>query len=409
MSFLLKGVNVLGKIKLNKMQQIAVEAYADFYKYPQRRRRPWFEINGPAGTGKTTVVREAMDYLGVDQKLVAYMAFVGKATLALRMTGLNARTIHSTIYELVMTYAKDEFGDYIYDRGGTRKLIQTFMLREQLDHPFQQFVVDEGGMVGEKMGQDLLSFGVPTMVLGDLAQLPPVMAKRIFLEDPDVTLNEIMRQAADSPIIYLSQRAKNNLPIKYGIYGDHECIVIHRNELMDEHLQEADIIICETNAMRDTINEYVRRNIQHIYDKQIVPKDKLICRQNKWMITLDEDIALVNGLIGYVENVYRESRTSGCMMDIDFRPEFLQNKMFRRLNINHRYPFLDYADRQNINPMTQKNILFEFGNCITCHLSQGSQYDTVLVYVEHGGNSLYFRQWLYTAITRAKKKLILVI
>ena len=91
----------MGKVVLNKMQQIAVEKYAEFYKYPQRRRRPWFEINGPAGTGKTTVVREAMEYLGIDQSLVAYMAFVGKATLALRMTGLNAKTIHSTIYELV--------------------------------------------------------------------------------------------------------------------------------------------------------------------------------------------------------------------------------------------------------------------------------------------------------------------
>ena len=56
-----------------------------------------------------------------------------------------------------------------------------------------------------------------------------------------------------------------------------------------------------------------------------------------------------------------------------------------------------------------EKVLMEFGSCITCHLAQGSQYDTVLVYVENVSDSLYFRQWLYTAITRARKKLILVI
>ena len=54
------------------------------------------------------------------------------------------------------------------------------------------------------------------------------------------------------------------------------------------------------------------------------------------------------------------------------------------------------------------NITFEFAHAITCHLAQGSQYDNVLVYLEHYTDSLYFSQWLYTAITRAKKKLTIV-
>ena len=44
-------------MQLNKGQQLAVEQYAEWYKYPHKRKRPWFEISGAAGTGKTTVAR----------------------------------------------------------------------------------------------------------------------------------------------------------------------------------------------------------------------------------------------------------------------------------------------------------------------------------------------------------------
>ena len=96
-------------------------------------------------------------------------------------------------------------------------------------------------------------------------------------------------------------------------------------------------------------------------------------------------------------------------MLIDFRPEFM-DESFHKIPINHSYPFKSYNDRVSTPTRFMNGVAFEFGNAITCHLSQGSQYDTVLVYVERSSvGSLYFRQWLYTAITRAKKKLILVI
>ena len=399
-------------MSLNQKQQLAVEMYADWIKYPGRRKRPWFEIDGAAGTGKTYTVAEAIKYVGIDPELAGYMAFVGKATLALRLNGLPAKTIHSTIYNLTTDYLRDENGEYAFING-KKKLIQEFRKKpfEEINQQYKQFVLDEGGMVGEKIGNDIISYGIPLMVLGDLAQLPPVMSKRMFLEAPDITLTEIMRQEKDSPIIYLSQRAKNGMQIKYGVYGDKECIVIPKDRLTDDYLRQADIVICGTNSMRDKINMYMRRYIHGITENYIVPDDKLICRQNRWSMVLDEDVTLVNGLIGYVTSTNKESATRGCNMDISFRPEFYEKKEFPQISIDNNYAFMNYADRCNIDRMSLLNgkTLFEFGYCITCHLAQGSQYDTVLVYVENGGNSLYFRQWLYTAITRAKKRLILVI
>ena len=58
-------------------------------------------------------------------------------------------------------------------------------------------------------------------------------------------------------------------------------------------------------------------------------------------------------------------------------------------------------------PKGVKPLTFDYGYCITCHKYQGSEYDKVLVFEEHLKDSQHAR-WLYTAATRAKKKLIIV-
>ena len=62
-----------------------------------------------------------------------------------------------------------------------------------------------------------------------------------------------------------------------------------------------------------------------------------------------------------------------------------------------------------MNGMMSSSVLFEFGSAITCHLSQGSQAQKVVVIVEQWRESPEFYSWLYTAITRARTELILII
>ena len=392
------------------MQEVAAEMAIDYiHNYNYRSGRKWFEISGAAGTGKTTVVREIINRSHIDINKVMFVAFVGKATLALRMNGLNAKTIHSSIYDLVKTYDTDNWGNVII-RNGKPVYKTKFVKKDKLDGDPMLIVLDEGGMVAESMANDLLSFGVPMLVLGDKHQLPPVFGNSMFLSNPDVTLNEIMRQSKDSPIIYLSQLAMYGYPIPYGTYGDNECLVIRKKDLTDDLLRQSDIVICGKNTTRDVLNNHIRSKIYNITDKNLCIGDKLICRQNNWDRCMENDnnIALVNGLIGYVDSIYYNTR-SGAYMEIDFRPEFTTEK-FKSVEIEHNYIFMPYEKRKTTNTMYTNGIIFELGYCITCHLSQGSQYDTVLVYVDiPNGKSDYYQKWLYTAITRAKKRLILVI
>lgn len=392
----------------NEGQAKASENFQYWYKHPESRTRPWFEISGPAGSGKTTVVRHAMEGLGISLDDVVFIAYVGKAALALRLSGVNGRTVHSVIYKVELVHATDADGNKLY-RGGSPIYKKIFVKVNSLPTNIKLIVVDEGGMIPAPMGHDILSFGVPVLVLGDKNQLPPVMGNPIFLTHPDAFLTEIMRQNKDSPIIYLSQLATHGIDIPFKDYGQN-CRVIHRWELTDEDLSNSEMIICGTNNMRDIINRYTRKNIYNIDSNTVTIGDKLICRKNCWDVILDgTDIALTNGMVGYVTSVDRNTRKRSSMMQIDFRPEFTQDE-FKGLSINSRYPFLDYSERKGINTMYDDNIVFELGYCITCHLAQGSQADSVLIYDDMLGNTMsdYYKKWLYTAITRAKKGLTIV-
>ena len=392
----------------NPGQAKASEDFQYWYKHPESRVRPWFEISGPAGSGKTTVVRHAMEGLGISFDDVVFIAYVGKAALALRLSGVNGRTVHSVIYKVELVHATDTEGNRLY-KGGSPIYKKVFVKVDTLPTNIKLIVVDEGGMIPAPMGYDILSFGVPVLVLGDKNQLPPVMGNPIFLTKPDAFLTEIMRQNKDSPIIYLSQLATHGIDIPFRDYGQN-CRVIHRWELTDDDLVNSDMIICGTNTMRDTINRYTRKHIYDIDSNTITIGDKIICRKNCWDIILDgTDIALTNGMVGYVTSVDRNTRKRSAMMNINFRPEFTTSE-FERLPINSRYPFLDYSERKGINTMYDDNIVFEFGYCITCHLAQGSQADNVLIYDDMLGNTMsdYYKKWLYTAVTRAKKGLTIV-
>ena len=200
-----------------------------------------FEISGYGGTGKTTLVRYLIERIGLTDKEVLFVAFMGKAASVLSRMGLPAKTIHSTIYNYEKVLARDENNKIIFNDKGKPKLIGKFVKKEKLDKKIKLIVLDEGSMVDEKTGLDLLSFGIPTIVLGDLNQLPPVFGKPFFLQNPDVTLTEIMRQAEGNPIIFLEQQVLNDKPLKIGVYGN--SAVISKNDIDEYYFRETDIVL----------------------------------------------------------------------------------------------------------------------------------------------------------------------
>lgn len=388
-------------IELNSQQEDAVRLASRWWI---SRNKQVFEISGPAGSGKTTLVHVLMQNMNIKPENVLFMAFVGKAAMELSRKGNNAQTIHSTIYDLQEVLVLDDDGNVIMVNGRAKRR-PAFVRKPQIDPNIQLLVIDEGGMVNKEIALDVLSFGLPVLVLGDLDQLPPVIGDAFFLRDPDVILTQIMRQAEGDPIIHLSQLAKKGIYIPKGKYGD-RCYVIDRADVTDDMMKMADIIICGKNKTRDNLNYHVRHNILGRKEPHPYIGDKIICRQNNWKLKIENDLFLINGMNGYIQDIYLDSY-NGKHINIDFRPEFLEEEYFKNIKIDYRYLFMSHEAKKNQGRSFVNR--FEFGWAITAHLSQGSQYDKVLLFNERLGDNIYYRKWLYTAITRAKTHLLLVL
>ena len=402
---------------LNEGQQKCLEKLIDWWESYDGSKKV-FEIIGAAGTGKSFIIKyliESLEDITMDN--VLFVAFVGKAAIQMTRSGVNACTIHSAIYYPVEVSARDENGKVIKKEGREVKKI-LFKKRDNLDPSIKLIVVDEAAMVDKKLAQDLLSFKIPIIALGDKHQLPPIFGDSAFLNHPDFELTEIMRQKAGSSILGLAQEIINS---KY-IYltpktVDENLCIIRKKDFFEaggeKSLLKADVVICGKNSTRDELNKLIRRlyldkmgyDVDHV--PELIIGEKIICRKNNWFAQV-ENINLINGLIGYVTDIDPESLTSETVK-INFKPDFIKSE-FCDLRLNLKY-FLGSMQVKNLikNSSFDRGELFELGYAITCHLSQGSQYKKVIVCCERLGDNEYFKKWLYTAVTRASEKLIVVI
>ena len=390
-------------IILNDQQEECIKLATKWFKSMSSKQT--FEISGPAGSGKTTIVKAIIEQLNLRIEDVLFVAYVGKAALQLSRSGVNGRTIHSTFYDIEYTPVKDEEGKIIIKNGKVVKRPE-FIKKKSIPSNIKLIVIDEAPMVNESFGIDIESFGVPIICLGDLQQLPPVIGNSKYLIRPDYVLTKIMRQAEGNPIIYLSQLASRGEKIPYGKYGD-KCFVIPKNLIRDEMLLNADMVLTPTNSSRTKLNKYIREQLRHIDCEIPIVGEKLICRKNNRNRIIGDGVYLVNGMLGYVVKSEKSS-FNGTTFDISFSPDFNDRLLFNNVRID--YKTLMNSIQPN-NGEYKKGYsmydMFEFGDVITVHLSQGSQAENVLYISEPfaGGRELQCKLD-YTGITRAREGLI---
>lgn len=366
-------------------------------------------IGGYAGSGKSTLVKFAISALerhGIKERDVCYAAYTGKACQVLLSKGnKNVSTLHKLMYESI---PKPDGTFYRRRRG-------------QLD--YKVIVADECSMIPIQLVENLLSYPVFVIFLGDPGQLPPVSkdADNHLLDHPDVFLDQIMRQALDSEIIQLSMKIRNKEPIDY--FHGRDVIIMHKNELTTGVLTWADQILCATNKTRTLLNNQMRDLLGHEGRPQ--DGDKVICSRNYWdNIAVNED-PLVNGTIGFLKNTYetkqhypkylypkQDVRVLGGEFISDTGADF-GNLNFDEDMILTGEPSVDWKSAYKIskNARYRGTLPYEFlyGYAITTHRAQGSEFPKVLIIEEKFPfDEEEHARWLYTACTRASKKLVLV-
>ena len=416
------------KIELTSDQERAKNLIAEWFLNTEDLI---FVLSGYAGTGKTFLINHVVkNVLGLEAgEEAAFVSPTGKAATVLAQGGTVAGTVHGLIYirnedELDV----NEDGEVI---STVRKL--SFTKRESIDEKIRLIIIDEASMVGEEMLRDLLSFGVKCLFCGDHAQLPPVGGECELMKRPNVVLTQIVRQAEGDPIVQVATMAREGKHIPYGQYGENVSVIPLRRlqgEARKRILLRANQIICGRNKTRASLNaEY--RGYLGLAMEEFLPREgeKLICTLNNWEKPLDEEerFHLVNGIIGTVRSV--EECYDG-LLRMQFRADGIGDEVqviadggvFQTGEYFHLYGdrAVTLADSsvvhegskallRRVKCLDEETISrFEFAYAITCHKAQGSEFDSVVVFDESWlfGEDRF--RWLYTAITRAKKKLLIV-
>ena len=420
-------IGLIMKVTLTADQERAQNLIIEWYTNTHDQV---FVLSGYAGTGKTFLIDYIVSKvlaLKVGSEAV-FVSPTGKAAANLVKNGTLAGTVHSLIY------IRNE-DDFDVDENGEilEREELSFIKKEKIDEKIKLIIIDEASMINEAVLNDLLSFGVKCLFSGDSAQLPPVNGTCPLLANPHYTMKEIVRQAADNPIIQVATMARQGQPIPYGKYGDSVCVI--RKETLSRAERKrlflkADQIICGRNVTRNQLNAEVRA-YKGIKSSSRLPTEgeKLICTLNDWEKNLDtgKRFHLVNGIIGTASDVKEQQDDLATM---DFQADFLDygvkvpfdTGIFLQGKFKHTYGQraihlvdgtvvheYNYEILRRLKAVAEEPICrFEFAYAVTCHKAQGSEFDFVIVFDESWAFGEERARWLYTAITRAKEKLLII-
>lgn len=445
----------------NDDQAQALDALRTYMCRGNRYENGTFVLAGLAGTGKTTLISAFLKEMAENGEKIALVAPTGKAAAVLnsKQNIAVAQTIHSLVYgaphdpniEVIehierlerridahnsglephpnIQEIKDEL-QKICDKA-TRSFTGQGELQfvpkdpaEILDqYGFTVIVCDEASMVAPEEVGRLADLQLPTIYLGDPNQLFPVGYTNfaVPLDRPTAKLTQIMRQTNGSPILDLSRKiiAAGGMP--RGVRDMAGIRAASGTNPLPLMFDADTKCITYLNATRRSVNEIIR-NAYHgtkvSADFPYLPfiGEKLMINANRREhgvmkgdeITITEICKYGDGgpVSKYLAEIkFRDHRGTEKAMSI-----WLNDMM---LSVGHSLGMEKpaYGDKigfqafKNNFIASKQSVDVAFPYAITCHKSQGSEWESVLVFNE--GHKAYRQQYLYTAVTRARENLAL--
>lgn len=427
-----------------------------------------FVLKGYAGTGKTSIIGALVKTLPEFNFTPVLLAPTGRAAKVLsNYSNQPAYTIHKMIYQL--RSGGDGFTRFSIKENKFENAL--FLVDEASMIGDGAGLASASWGETKSLLDDLLNYvysgrNCKLILIGDVAQLPPVGMEISPALDEDFLfqayhlnleffeLNEVVRQTKSSGILKLATSVRdkitaNNyqLPLLQMQDSFKDVFKISGVELEDalsdaysKYGEENCMVICRSNKRANLFNLQIRARIKWL-EEEIASGDFMMVVKNNYFWLDDSSKAgfIANGDIVEILRIkgqeeqygFRFANVTVRMIDYPNEPDLevkillesilsdsasLPSARFRELYdaISEEYSF--EPNRKKRNEMIRKNPYYQalqvkFANAVTCHKSQGGQWDVVFVeqgYLTEEMINLEYLRWLYTALTRAKKELYLV-
>lgn len=378
-------------IDLSADQQVAHDAIVSWFK---EGKRPLLTLGGYAGSGKTTLTAAVTATLRAERRnlKIAFVCFTGKASTVLKWKLERVKALQGdycgTIHGLIYKPKTDAQGRII----GWRRA-------PDLDADL--VILDEASMVDEVVFGDLKSYGKPILAVGDHGQLPPVTGSLNLMANPELRLERIHRQAADNPIIRASMQIRETGHLPFCDWDNKVVKVPIGTAILDSlpNLLET-MILCGTNRTRCALNAKIRSMLGY---KSAYPEvgERVICLRNNRLK------GIFNGMTGVIKKIEPQLDhwySADIQMDGN-------GTISERIN-KRQFGYFATLKGTEIPGLGQREYgeLFDWGYALTVHKSQGSEAKQVVVYEECDWLKTedLRRRWLYTAVTRASERLVVV-
>ena len=367
--------------RLTREQQRAKDGLLAGLDHKQVQR-----LGGFAGTGKTHLLRDLYREISLGRGWrVGVCAPTGKAANVLRRNGLgHALTMHSLAYRCggvrkEMAWEEDEHGNRV---EVVKREHPLFVRKEAV--AFDALIIDEASMVNRTHFEDLCSFQVPLVFVGDHGQLPPVGQQQVHLmREPDFRLETVHRNAG--PIARFCEWARHGkLPRHWP--GDSPQVQVFRHDVELDPAWLDSQVICGLNRTRVGINAAFRGHLGRTLP--VEPGDRVVSLRNC------PGKNLWNGTQGVVRDVVS---CDEMVLDIDGRL------------VATSYDPDTFGREHPVGVMEARPHPYDYAYAVTCHKVQGDQFPAVTVIDESAfmgrDNPDNVRRWRYTAASRARQVL----
>lgn len=445
------------------IQAIAIEKLANFII--DGGKEAVFLLKGFAGTGKTTLVGTITKNLWHAKKKYVMLAPTGRAAKVMaNYSGKEAFTIHRKIY-----FPKKQSNGAMKFILAPNKHRDTLFIVDEAsmvpDSPADSKLFENGSLLDDLIYFVYSGHKCKLILIGDTAQLPPVKLELSPALDGDklemnynkevtrVELDEVTRQTADSSILWnatlmreqIQQDFFEEFKFDLRVGTDVERLIDGNDiqEAIDSSYQtqgrEETAIIVRSNKRANLYNQNIRERILYL-DNEIAVGDYMMVVKNNyfWLPSNSEAGFIANGDIVEILELFSIKELYGFKFAevkvrmVDYPNQRPLETVLLLDTILAESPSLSYEDGNKLYQAVAQDYAHEkanykrflgvknnryfnalqvkFSYAMTCHKSQGGQWDTVFVeqpYLPNGLSKEYLR-WLYTAITRAKNKVYLI-